>query len=305
MNKRSLYTALGIIAAVGIAVGGWFLTSALIDARSEALLSSSGITALHTLEITPLPTPTPTTTPDTSEAGLVLPGQPPGEMTEEEPIPISDGSNRNLVLDEHTILSILRNRQFGGEASVHDPIAGQIDKEEAIKIANKGLSFFYNNGIIENDLSDSAYEVESCFLYQHLPYSEDELLTPAYSFWHVLFVGRNFMADINVNAVTGQIWDISISANNCELNRKPADIEQALTSFLHSHGLRETSDMVIEQSSGRYVEQAVVEFADGLGIVLLTVNEHYREMDDRRENIVYLGIFMTYNGPHDIEIMIR
>jgi len=48
MNKQRIYTTLGIALSFSIAVGGWTLTSMLIDRKSDALLSATGIIRIDT-----------------------------------------------------------------------------------------------------------------------------------------------------------------------------------------------------------------------------------------------------------------
>ena len=178
MIKRYVLTAVGIVISIAIAVGGWLVTSILIDMESYRLLS--GTTSIMI------------------DIPIVETFQPDEENTYPD---------IKLGLSDSEIVSILRNWELTDYRRSHEPAAGQIDMEQAIESGREGLAFLYVNNILSEEMLE--FDNVGAFLSQNVP--QDEVFLPLrYSYWTVRFTNDYFDVHMIVNAVTAQVWQIEV-----------------------------------------------------------------------------------------------
>ena len=208
MKKQNVFTAMGIVLSLAIALGGWLLVSRMIDMRSDALMSAAG------------------TSP------IAMPLQLPNET--------------RPVLSEQEIASIVRNWEAGGRSIPHEPTPEQITMEQAIATAENWLSFIGEqlnlpDGWTQPDFDDTRSI--SAHLSQNEQPGSHALLPPEYSFWTVGFSNQLMSAVMIINAVEGQVWKTNIqleSAFALEIRRE--DVSNALTAFVESVGIEDHSE---------------------------------------------------------------
>ena len=179
MNKKNVLTAVGIILSFVIAVGGWIMTSELIDMESDRLLSG---TRSFLVNIPPI------------EAIY---------MDEE-----GDYPSIIFGLTDDEIVSILRNWELTDNRRPHEPAAGQIDMETAIISARTGVNFLFEYNILSDRLR--AFDHTEAFLSQNIPRG-GEFLPLRYSYWTVRFSNSDIEVLMTINAVTGQVWKIEVA----------------------------------------------------------------------------------------------
>jgi hypothetical protein len=150
MNKKTLYTAAGIALAFIIAIGGWLLTSSLIDRKSDALLSTSGVVPINA-PIAPI-------------------GLNPSASTEENPI-----------LTAQELVSILHNMESRGREVPHEPTEGQIGMGQAIEIARSWLLNF-TDGVFSNfdaylcqNLQDAGQFLDPIYSYWTITFRNEDM----------------------------------------------------------------------------------------------------------------------------------
>ena len=184
MNKQNLYTAFGICLAIIIAIGGWLITSRLMDIRSNALMYAAGVS----------PIAMPLQLPQTNE-------------------PETDNDNNNddeynplIRLTEEERISILSNRASGGRTWAHEPSPEQITIREAFAIAEEWLNFIARQLQIHEDIF--VYDNRLAWLSQNI---EESALPAIYSFWTIVLSNRFMTATMLINAVEGLVWDTEIT----------------------------------------------------------------------------------------------
>jgi len=181
MNKRNVFTAMGIVFSFVIAVGGWALTSMLINTKSDALMSGTGYVTVN---------PPPVTTPQT---------------------PKEDPHDSERRLTEAEMARVLFNWESDGLEQPHEPMEGQLTMEQAIDASRAVLIEWGEAGIIPAGWE--RYENVRAWLCQILPNGRRDLLDPVFSYWTVSLASQDTRAVLTVNAVTGRIWKANLSFN--------------------------------------------------------------------------------------------
>ncbi|MDR1130907.1 MAG: hypothetical protein LBL15_00620 [Oscillospiraceae bacterium] len=240
MRKQNVLTILGIALSFVIAIGGWAVTSMLIDLKSDALLSAGGLTPVYA--------------PAATSSGHTKLDDNPNIMGE-------DISGERSIFSAIEISRILSNWESRANEQPHEPMEGQITMEQAIAIGQKGLSYFYDQGIIPAQLLE--YSKTDAYLCQRQPSGgAGKMLSPDYSYWGLSFSGENGSVRFSINAMTGQIWkaDLGINSSETVLTEavKKIKAEQMLDVFTAYLGLT---------GSGSYSTDGLTaseSFADGM-----------------------------------------
>ena len=192
LSKRAFFTAAGIIIAFSVAIGGWALTSRLIDMESERLLAH---TTTFTLNM-PMPEPINQNEDDDPEAGLSL--------------------------TVHEMVSVLRNWEalYHSEPRhtspplrrvLHEPAEGQINMMQAVEAAREGVLFLQEYNLVPAELL--SFNDTRAYLGQNLSYN-GEFLPLQYSYWNVYFVNDYLHVLMTINAATGQLWQIQLEVRH-------------------------------------------------------------------------------------------
>jgi hypothetical protein len=226
----------------------------LIDIKSDTLLSANGLTPVYAPAVTAPNLPN-------SDDGRGVTGD--------------DTSSERPLFSEVEIARILLNWETDGEGQLHEPIEGQLGMEQAIDRGKDGLAYFYEQGVIPEELL--AYEKTSAYLCQKRPGDGgSQALSPYYSYWMLSFTGENGYIMLTLNAVTGQIWKLELKVNlTATVVKEVKTVEQILDVFIDYVGLT---------GSGMYMVDGMTaskSFADGMlyaiaqSIPVLDSN-HYR-----------------------------
>ena len=89
---------------------------------------------------------------------------------------------------------------------LHDPVAGQITMEEAIKA---GENWLIEMKIIEG-METMSYSISAELGVSRQMEDAGELLEPYYSFWTVQYSAQSMSVILYINAVTGKVWGAQI-----------------------------------------------------------------------------------------------
>jgi len=225
-NKQKVFTAMGVILSFVIAIGGWALTSKLIDKRSDALLSASGITWIKTPDARFSESPvSPTTVGDPSGEAPMIP-----DYNQNADVP---------TLSENEIISIIKNLESPAIERLHEPTADQITMEQAIEAGQKWCSVFSENGIVPAELFEWENMRINAYLSQRLPRDQSEqFLNPIYSYWTVTYSSVYMDANLDINAVTGKVLMADIALHSYpHTDLYPNAIENILVRFITDLGL--------------------------------------------------------------------
>ena len=196
MNKRTVYTIMGVALSVAIALGGWTLTGALIERKSNALLSETGITQIYL----------------------------PPEGADEP-----DGRPR---LDEAEIVAVLRSWETPGPPIVHEPIAGQVTMEQAIAEARAGLALLAGQGLNIGALLDDSARVVAYLSHNVQEGQRGQPIDPNYSYWTVTFAEGELRATAIINAATGQAWNLLVASPLLAMELDVGRVDGILSAYM-------------------------------------------------------------------------
>ena len=225
-SNQRVFTAMGVILSFAIAIGGWALISTLIDKRSDALLSASGITWIKTPDVGLSESPvSPTTAGDQSSEAPMLPDY-----------------NQNVdapTLTENEIISIISNLESPAIERLHEPTADQITMEQALEAGLKWCSVLSESGIVPVELFEWEDMRINAYLSQRLPRDQSEqFLNPIYSYWTVTYSSVNMDANLDIHAVTGKVLTADIALHSYpHTDLYPNAIENILVRFIADLGL--------------------------------------------------------------------
>ena len=183
MSKRNILTAIGIALSCAIAIGGWALVDRLIDVRSAALMSATGVTPIA------MPIAVPLQQSNDTANGYIF-GQ--------------------LPLTEQEMVSVLRNWEAPGRTVPHEPTPEQATMEEAVTITKNWLALLAGKLNVSDRLFDFDIENTSAHLSQNQQ-RDGNFLSPAYSFWTVSFQNNYVNATLIINAIEGQVWRTEVT----------------------------------------------------------------------------------------------
>jgi hypothetical protein len=217
-NKRNILTAAGIFLSVIIAVGGWEVTSRLIELKSNRLYSAEFITSVY---IPPMLS-------EVSEISNAA----------------DDFPKTKPILSENEIVSILRNWDAPGRERLHEPADDHINMEQAIEAGRAGLLFLSEQVYIPQELL--FFDSARAHLYQNQPRDSAQFLALEYSFWMVSFINEYVNIAMRINAVTGQVWKTELNilqtqnegyTSNIIFESSNSELENTLVSFMAGTGI--------------------------------------------------------------------
>lgn len=188
MNKQGILTILGVVFSLIIAFFGWMLTNMLLDRQDIELLASTGSISV------------PIGQNNEAKTGLTITGA---------------KLDKNSIISMSEILNNWDNSR--GYTRPHEPVEGQLNMEQALAMAEAGVSYFGTQGIFHEELLQDEFTQISASLCVNQPraiqaavLSPVAELSPEYSYWEISLGNEKINVNLRINAVTGMIWDIEI-----------------------------------------------------------------------------------------------
>ena len=213
MHKRNIYSAIGVLLSVMIVIGGWQVTQALINRKERALLDATGTVSIRLFDII--------------------------QRGDEDRLP-------KLTVSE--MAAVLQNWESWGEVRPHGPFTGQITMEQAIAAGEAGLMYFVEHGMFPAEVLAMDIDFTRAWLGINTPVAQapqpHELF---YSFWTVMFVNDFANVTLRINAVTGEIWSVTVYYSDtlqAEMGVEMGDIEIALAIFMRYLGLEPDGEVM-------------------------------------------------------------
>lgn len=234
MSKRVVGTVLALLLSVGIAVGGLYLLSFVLDREEQVLISQKGKEELQREN---------------------------GETGEEDGSGSVSYSREQTVLTEDELCEVLKNMKYGEMEYPHEPYYGQLTMTQAVdqgKVWLTELKQKHKN--LEPVLEDVGDKV-SAHLSREAMENEQVILgsNRILSHWELGFAGKNSGVNMKMNAVTGQVLELYIWAESIERSITADEREALLNSFVSQFKLPVDGLVVTEQKS----ERMSVSLADG------------------------------------------
>ena len=156
------------------------------------------------------------------------------EDNEESPVSEDIGSER-YILNMEQVEDVIKCWNNRTNIIIHDPVAGQISMEEAIKVGNNWLIEMK----IEKDMNIMSYSVNAELgVGRQMEYA-GEKLEAYYSFWTVKYSSQSMSAILCINAVIGKVWSAEIAYYGNLAEELPYE---RLRLFVELAGLRTSDD---------------------------------------------------------------
>lgn len=207
-RKNICLNLLGILSAIGMALGGLLGVQGLLSREEAHILQSGGMVAL----------PVQADDMESVDIGITEPLTP--HLTQEE-----------LAL-------AVQNLRSGGVSSPHEPKAGQLSMTEAIMLGKEWIGQFFMPHLGRTDFVLQEYRA-NCFLWSLQEDPNDSRTNPLLSYWTVLLTGQGMEAELILNAVTGQILDASVSCSLAVEYQDKDSMAGLLRSYADSFSLQD------------------------------------------------------------------
>lgn len=175
MSKGKLYTLLVFCLSFAVVFGGWFLTKEMLNRKETMLLARKGQVSMEVLET---------------------------DFTVQEDF-------QGEILTEDMMAEILTVWEAGGRERIHEPMAGQMNMEQAIKAGREWIATLAENNILPAYLQESGFDNTNAALYTLK--SEVSLKENLISYWKVTYVEDDVKIILMLHAVSGQVWKADIS----------------------------------------------------------------------------------------------
>ena len=154
---------------------------------------------------------------------------------------------------------------------LHDPVAGQISMEEAIKTGERWLDEMETG----KEAEEASFSISAELGVGRQRETGSGRLGACFSFWTVTYSGRSMNAVLYLNAVTGKVWGAQIVRYE---GQPENDHEDGLRLFVKLAGLQAADeDPVVTDARGTRTELAIKGSR-------LYAQEHSYSMSDGFEN---------------------
>lgn len=186
MSKSRISMFLVFCLSFAVVFGGWFFTKEMLDRKEAEILAGRGRMMLD--------------------------------------IPESDNrKDRNAVqetfegeaLSEDMMAEILKVWEAGGRELLHEPLAGQMDMEQAVKAGRGWIGRLAENNILPSCLAKGLFDSTSAVLCTMD--GETTLGESLISYWRVIYMKGGVKIILTIHAVSGQVWDADISMREDEM----------------------------------------------------------------------------------------
>lgn len=180
MRKDKIYTLLVFCLSFSVVFGGWFLTKELLHSKEKEMLSAKGQIVLENTKAE---------------------GKENAPAAQEDFVP--------QVLSEDQIAEILAVWEAGGREIPHEPMAEQMNMEQAIEAGEKWITSLAEKEILPADLLIYSFRDTSavlCTLDSAVSLEKSWI-----SYWMITYTGDNVKLVLKIHAATGQVWKADIS----------------------------------------------------------------------------------------------
>ncbi len=195
--RETVYTVLLLAVSLLVIFGGWLFTKWRMGEREKELLASQG----RVYEIA--------SRDDGRVSGTSEDVPPEGETV--------------VSFTEETLYAILDAWSQGEKELPHEPEGEQMDMEEALQTGREWIGTLAGKGFLPSSMSEYRFEKMNATL--SAPETEGTIDRTLLGFWHVTYEKEDIRITLAIHALSGQIFDASISMNEermrgCNANRQ-------------------------------------------------------------------------------------
>lgn len=200
-----LINFLGILAALMIAFGGLFLVQGGLAREQEKLLAAGGMVEL----------PPPMTAIEITEAGDTI---------------------VNTLLTGEELLQIAASLAEPVDIRLHEPHQGQLSMSQAVECARTWLEDFLMPLLGITGSSSPQYRT-ACYLWTPETGESDQESRPWLSYWSVSLNNQEIEISFLLNAVTGQVLDVSAGFASPVEYQSQKDLVALINAYTASFGM--------------------------------------------------------------------
>lgn len=219
MRKDKIYTLLVFCLSFTVVFGGWFFTKRLLYCKEREMLAAKGQIVLENTKAD---------------------GEENDSKVQENFVP--------QVLSEEQMAEILTVWEAGGREILHEPMAGQMNMEQAIEVGETWITSLAENQILSADFIGYSFRDTSavlCTLDGTVSLEESWI-----SYWKITYTGDDVKIVLKIHAATGQIWKADISMNEDKMLYGVCTDEEVLTAAFPF--LTGASDKIIREDNKMY-----------------------------------------------------
>ncbi len=181
MSKGKIDTLFIFCLSFAVVFGGWFLTKEMLDRNEAEILARKGQISVEIAEV---------------------------NVNENNPVAENfEGED----LNEDEIAEVLAVWNAGGREVFHEPMAGQMNMEQAINAGRDWIALLADNNIIPDYLSECRFDDTGAVL---CTLDSNVLLEKSFiSYWKITYVKDDVKIVLTIHALSGQVWDADIFMN--------------------------------------------------------------------------------------------
>lgn len=179
MSRGKIYTLLIFCVSFAVVFGGWFFTREMLDRKEAVILANKGEISVEVVDV---------------------------DVNENNP---EAGKFEGVVLTENEIAEVLTVWNAGGREVFHEPMAGQMNMEQAINTGREWIDRLAESNILPGYLSECSFDDTSavlCSLDRSVSLQENYI-----SYWKVTYVEGDVEIILTIHALSGQVWDADIT----------------------------------------------------------------------------------------------
>lgn len=197
MSKGRISMLLVFCLSFAVVFGGWFFTKEMLGRKEAEILAGRGRLAMEIPES------------DSGEAGYDAQEAFEGEE-----------------LSEDMMAEILKVWEAGGRELLHEPLAGQMDMEQAITAGGDWIGRMAEHSILPSCLAEGLFDSTSAVLCTLD--GETSLEESLISYWRVTYMKGGIKIILTIHALSGQVWNADISMREDEMMLSACSEEELL-----------------------------------------------------------------------------
>lgn len=187
MMRSKLFTFSIFLLSLGVVLGGWYLTRALLERRRDEFLGRTGEIFMQS-----------------SEAALLSAGI----MEDDSGKEAEDMTFQRETLSEDMMAKVLAVWENNGRELPHEPKGGQMNMEQAIEAGKEWITAMAEQGVIPKKMMEEEFDhiaARLCTPEAKVDFNENLL-----SYWSLIFIMDDVQVNLTIHAMSGDVWKAGI-----------------------------------------------------------------------------------------------
>ena len=234
VEGNRIHTPVIFMLTVCIVVGGWFLTTGILKKQQEKFLHTTG-----RIEV------------GTAESALLTDSE--RDTVQEQEVEESEFHGQ--VMSEELRAIVLSVWRYGGSETLHEPLPGQMNMEQAIDAGQKWIQNMAEHGVYTDKLQASESDrvkASLCTLDTQLIVSNVE--ESMYSYWKIWVRKENGVSiELTIHAQSGEVWMADITV---ETGDEPSETYDLAYLLQYAFPFMETGDTMWMDRENKVVAES-------------------------------------------------